>query len=156
MASAGVVGSEASATKEIRDISRKWGFEERTEIQPQRQEHPRGYESHLKALGVSWSHQGRRMLGLPSRARGLAGREAGSRGSPVSLKQWLSLELSRHHQDSEAGRATVLSRVLHLLARRRPRRWGTRPRSLPRRPRPPSIALTTCSASSSCRSFSRR
>lgn len=151
-----MVGSEASATKEIGDVSKKWGFEERTEIQPQRQEHPRGYESHLRALGVSWSHPGGRMLGLPSGTGGLAGREAGSQGSPVSLKQWLSLELSRHHQDSEAGRATVQSRVLHLLAQQKIQTMGHTPGSLPRRPRPPSIALTTCSASRSCRSFSRR
>lgn len=149
LASAGVMGSEASMT-------RKWGFEEGTEVQPQRQGHPGDYGSHFGALGVSRSHPGGRMQGQPSRARGLAGREAGSRGSPVSLEQWLSLELSRHHQDSEAGRATVQSRVLHLLAGRRHTGWGTRPRALLRRPRPPGIALTTCSASRSCRSFSRR
>lgn len=36
------------------------------------------------------------------------------RASPMSLKQRLPLELGRHHQDSEAGRATVGSRVLHF------------------------------------------
>lgn len=50
------MGSEARVTKEIGDVSKKWGFKERTGIQSQRQEHPRGYGSHLRALGMSWSH----------------------------------------------------------------------------------------------------
>lgn len=46
------------------------------------------------------------------------GAERGIPGtSPVSLKQRLPLELGRHHQHSEAGRATVGSRVLDFL-------WG--------------------------------
>lgn len=40
-------------------------------------------------------------------------------GSPMSLKQRLPLEFSRHHEDSEARRTTVRSRVLHLLRGRR-------------------------------------
>lgn len=39
----------------------------------------------------------------------------GIMASPVSLKQGLPLELGRHHEDSEAGRATVGSRVFHFL-----------------------------------------
>lgn len=152
---AGVVGSEARVTKENGDVSRKWGFKE-DRNQTTKAGAPsglwvtsRGFGNELVppiASGCPSCHP------EPEDSLG----EAGSWGSPVSLEQWLSLELSRHHQDSEAGRATVLSRVLHLLASRRPGRWNTRPGVLPYRPRPPGIALTTCSASRSCRSFSRR
>ena len=50
--------------------------------------------------------------------------------SPVSLKQRFPLELGRHHKDSEAGRATVGSRVLHFL-------WGRMVWMVQVRPRKP-------------------
>lgn len=75
--------------------------------------------------------------------------------SPVSLKQRFPLELGRHHKDSEAGRTTVGSRVLHFL-------WGRMVWMVQVRPRKPLVGraqaaqLTTCSASRSRCSFSRR
>lgn len=55
-----------------------------------------------------------------------------SRGvSPVSLKQRLPFELSRHHEHSEAGRTTIGSRVLHFL---RGRMVRVVPKSPPRSP----------------------
>lgn len=78
--------------------------------------------------------------------------------SPVSLKQRLPLEFGRHHEDSEAGRATVGSRVLHFLWSRMA--WMV-PSPPPRSPVPlvgraQAAQLTTCSASRSRCSFSRR